>query len=265
MPCSSAVGVGLILERSEVAVSVPRIFFPGGCWAAGVLVMFLSCDLEMVTDTRSPRPGGPMGVRQERVADRGTQVLHSDFASPTATSPRVSSELEQARPQTSGEEELQLQLALAMSREVAEQVGAGRDARPVGRARAQPHGGKAFRTLVLGCTCQRCFARCSLCTLRAEYDLQGGWRASGPGKGQDRGWREGPGEESANVQRRACVWSPCYEHASREDGEGEEGVAQRAFRGVGPLLPLSVLTCCPVVKKGEAVWHGCSPSRLEVP
>lgn len=44
--------------------------------------------------------------------------------SPTATSPRVSSELEQARPQTSGEEELQLQLALAMSREVAEQVGA---------------------------------------------------------------------------------------------------------------------------------------------
>lgn len=43
---------------------------------------------------------------------------------PTATSPRVSSELEQARPQTSGEEELQLQLALAMSREVAEQVSA---------------------------------------------------------------------------------------------------------------------------------------------
>lgn len=34
----------------------------------------------------------------------------------------MSSELEQARPQTSGEEELQLQLALAMSREVAEQV-----------------------------------------------------------------------------------------------------------------------------------------------
>lgn len=46
------------------------------------------------------------------------------FCLPTATSPRVSSELEQARPQTSGEEELQLQLALAMSREVAEQVGA---------------------------------------------------------------------------------------------------------------------------------------------
>ncbi|MBZ3885370.1 Epsin-2 [Sciurus carolinensis] len=40
-----------------------------------------------------------------------------------STSPRVSSELEQARPQTSGEEELQLQLALAMSREVAEQHG----------------------------------------------------------------------------------------------------------------------------------------------
>lgn len=38
-----------------------------------------------------------------------------------STSPRVPSELEQARPQTSGEEELQLQLALAVSREVAEQ------------------------------------------------------------------------------------------------------------------------------------------------
>ncbi|XP_045634269.1 epsin-2 isoform X1 [Ursus americanus] len=46
-----------------------------------------------------------------------------------STSPRVSSELEQARPQTSGEEELQLQLALAMSREVAEQVGARQEER----------------------------------------------------------------------------------------------------------------------------------------
>lgn len=43
-----------------------------------------------------------------------------------ATSPNASSELEQARPQTSGEEELQLQLALAMSREAAEQVPARR-------------------------------------------------------------------------------------------------------------------------------------------
>ncbi|MBN3306816.1 EPN2 protein, partial [Amia calva] len=39
-----------------------------------------------------------------------------------STSPHASSELEQARPQTTGEEELQLQLALAMSREAAEQV-----------------------------------------------------------------------------------------------------------------------------------------------
>ncbi|XP_062341109.1 epsin-2 [Osmerus eperlanus] len=38
-----------------------------------------------------------------------------------STSPAAGSELEQARPQTSGEEELQLQLALAMSREAAEQ------------------------------------------------------------------------------------------------------------------------------------------------
>lgn len=34
-------------------------------------------------------------------------------------------------------------------------------------------------------------------------------------------------------------------------------MAQRTFRGVGPLLLLSALTCCPVVKKGKAVWHGC--------
>lgn len=39
-----------------------------------------------------------------------------------SSSPRYASDLEQARPQTSGEEELQLQLALAMSREEAEKV-----------------------------------------------------------------------------------------------------------------------------------------------
>ncbi|XP_053424703.1 epsin-3 isoform X2 [Nycticebus coucang] len=38
----------------------------------------------------------------------------------SSSSPRYTSDLEQARPQTSGEEELQLQLALAMSREEAE-------------------------------------------------------------------------------------------------------------------------------------------------
>ncbi|XP_067164230.1 epsin-3 isoform X4 [Apteryx mantelli] len=38
----------------------------------------------------------------------------------SSSSPRFSSDLEQARPQTTGEEELQLQLALAMSREEAE-------------------------------------------------------------------------------------------------------------------------------------------------
>ncbi|XP_055008245.1 epsin-2 isoform X10 [Boleophthalmus pectinirostris] len=38
-----------------------------------------------------------------------------------STSPNLGSELEQARPQTSGEEQLQIQLALAMSREAAEQ------------------------------------------------------------------------------------------------------------------------------------------------
>nr|XP_061844104.1 epsin-3-like isoform X1 [Nerophis lumbriciformis] len=41
----------------------------------------------------------------------------SSFNSASSSSPRAASDLEQARPQTSGEEELQLQLALAMSRE----------------------------------------------------------------------------------------------------------------------------------------------------
>uniref|UniRef100_A0A673JX97 Epsin-2-like n=1 Tax=Sinocyclocheilus rhinocerous TaxID=307959 RepID=A0A673JX97_9TELE len=48
-------------------------------------------------------------------------VIVCVFCLVLATSPNASSELEQARPQTSGEEELQLQLALAMSREAAEQ------------------------------------------------------------------------------------------------------------------------------------------------
>ncbi|KAL0993550.1 hypothetical protein UPYG_G00109570 [Umbra pygmaea] len=45
---------------------------------------------------------------------------HSSFNSASSSPLRASSDLEQARPQTSGEEELQLQLALAMSREESE-------------------------------------------------------------------------------------------------------------------------------------------------
>nr|XP_060620745.1 epsin-3 isoform X2 [Anolis sagrei ordinatus] len=48
-----------------------------------------------------------------------TRGSPSSFNS-SSSSPRFSSDLEQARPQTTGEEELQLQLALAMSREEAE-------------------------------------------------------------------------------------------------------------------------------------------------
>uniref|UniRef100_A0A8C5UQY8 Epsin 2 n=1 Tax=Microcebus murinus TaxID=30608 RepID=A0A8C5UQY8_MICMU len=61
-----------------------------------------------------------MGLASRPNGDWSQPCLTCDRAA-RATSPRVSSELEQARPQTSGEEELQLQLALAMSREVAEQ------------------------------------------------------------------------------------------------------------------------------------------------
>nr|KAF6398791.1 epsin 2 [Molossus molossus] len=61
-----------------------------------------------------------LGLASHPNGDWSQPCLTCDRAA-RATSPRVSSELEQARPQTSGEEELQLQLALAMSREVAEQ------------------------------------------------------------------------------------------------------------------------------------------------
>ncbi|XP_045070161.1 epsin-3-like [Coregonus clupeaformis] len=53
---------------------------------------------------------------EESIRSRGSP---SSFNS-SSSSPREASDLEQARPQTSGEEELQLQLALAMSREESE-------------------------------------------------------------------------------------------------------------------------------------------------
>ncbi|KAK7823231.1 hypothetical protein U0070_027438 [Myodes glareolus] len=59
--------------------------------------------------------------RQRSVGPVGTGVLTgATLVAAAASSPRYASDLEQARPQTSGEEELQLQLALAMSREEAE-------------------------------------------------------------------------------------------------------------------------------------------------
>ncbi|XP_072890224.1 epsin-2-like isoform X3 [Hemitrygon akajei] len=55
-------------------------------------------------------------------SDECSKVGGSPASYHGSTSPKISSELEQTRPQTSGEEELQLQLALAMSREEAEQI-----------------------------------------------------------------------------------------------------------------------------------------------
>ncbi|XP_034268901.1 epsin-3 isoform X8 [Pantherophis guttatus] len=46
--------------------------------------------------------------------------FNCEYCNASSSSPRFNSDLEQARPQTTGEEELQLQLALAMSREEAE-------------------------------------------------------------------------------------------------------------------------------------------------
>lgn len=67
----------------------------------------------------SVSPSFPAG----REGSVGTGVLTDPtLLAAASSSPRYASDLEQARPQTSGEEELQLQLALAMSREEAEKV-----------------------------------------------------------------------------------------------------------------------------------------------
>ncbi|XP_004591112.2 epsin-3 isoform X1 [Ochotona princeps] len=63
---------------------------------------------------------GQLGFSRRHGEDYGrTRGSPSSYNS-SSSSPRYTSDLEQARPQTSGEEELQLQLALAMSREEAE-------------------------------------------------------------------------------------------------------------------------------------------------
>ncbi|XP_005999657.1 epsin-3 isoform X2 [Latimeria chalumnae] len=65
------------------------------------------------------------GVRSSQPTVSSAEEYGRSRESPTSlnsssSSPQLASDLEQARPQTSGEEELQLQLALAMSREEAE-------------------------------------------------------------------------------------------------------------------------------------------------
>lgn len=62
---------------------------------------------------RTSHPAGTYGDEMGRC--RRTSSLQS-----SSSSPRLAPDIEQARPQTSGEEELQLQLALAMSREESE-------------------------------------------------------------------------------------------------------------------------------------------------
>ncbi|XP_048871450.1 epsin-2-like [Brienomyrus brachyistius] len=73
-------------------------------------------DSRVRLDRESSQPSLPAGSSEQRGRSGGSPASY-----PGSLPQRVSSELEQARPQTIGEEELQLQLALAMSREVAEQ------------------------------------------------------------------------------------------------------------------------------------------------
>uniref|UniRef100_A0A9L0IPI5 Epsin 3 n=1 Tax=Equus asinus TaxID=9793 RepID=A0A9L0IPI5_EQUAS len=63
---------------------------------------------------------GQLGFSRRHGDDYGRSRSSPSSYNSSSSSPRYTSDLEQARPQTSGEEELQLQLALAMSREEAE-------------------------------------------------------------------------------------------------------------------------------------------------
>ncbi|KAI5944481.1 Epsin-3 [Manis javanica] len=63
---------------------------------------------------------GQLGFSRRHGDDYGRSHGSPSSYNSSSSSPRYTSDLEQARPQTSGEEELQLQLALAMSREEAE-------------------------------------------------------------------------------------------------------------------------------------------------
>ncbi|XP_048846966.1 epsin-2 [Brienomyrus brachyistius] len=80
---------------------------------------------QVATSVGSGPSGFGRGSSQPNLSTSYSEEYGRSEGSPASyhgsTSPNASSELEQARPQTSGEEELQLQLALAMSREAAEQ------------------------------------------------------------------------------------------------------------------------------------------------
>uniref|UniRef100_A0A8C4WE48 Epsin 3 n=1 Tax=Gopherus evgoodei TaxID=1825980 RepID=A0A8C4WE48_9SAUR len=83
------------------------------------------------TKERMSTEGTGISSSQQLSYGRRTSQYGEDYGRPrgspssfnsSSSSPQHTSDLEQARPQTTGEEELQLQLALAMSREEAEKV-----------------------------------------------------------------------------------------------------------------------------------------------
>ncbi|XP_018612795.1 epsin-3 [Scleropages formosus] len=80
---------------------------------------------QATSDLPPPYPGQQTSIQREGYSRSwGSPSSVSSSSSPS----RVASDLEQARPQTSGEEELQLQVALAMSREESEKPRAPVDA-----------------------------------------------------------------------------------------------------------------------------------------
>ncbi|XP_056264541.1 epsin-3 [Pseudoliparis swirei] len=101
-------------ERSQALKTKERMAGGGsGGGGAGGGVVYGGIPPSYHPGRRTSQPSMAVLYGEEFSRSRGSP---SSFNS-SSSSPRAASDLEQARPQTSGEEELQLQLALAMSRE----------------------------------------------------------------------------------------------------------------------------------------------------
>ncbi|XP_034396467.1 epsin-3 [Cyclopterus lumpus] len=101
-------------ERSQALKTKERMAGGGsGGGGAGGGIVYGGIPPSYHPGRRTSQPSMAVLYGEEFSRSRGSP---SSFNS-SSSSPRAASDLEQARPQTSGEEELQLQLALAMSRE----------------------------------------------------------------------------------------------------------------------------------------------------
>ncbi|TNN70958.1 Epsin-2 [Liparis tanakae] len=106
-------------ERSQALKTKERMAGGGsGGGGAGGGIVYGGIPPSYHPGRRTSQPSMAVLYGEEFSRSRGSP---SSFNS-SSSSPRAASDLEQARPQTSGEEELQLQLALAMSREESQKL-----------------------------------------------------------------------------------------------------------------------------------------------